>query len=86
MPDTADDVTDLVLSCARELLDRDDITADEDFFSAGGDSITAMHLVGQLARSTGLRVRTSLLFANPVLRDFAAEVGLLRQRSASRAA
>jgi aryl carrier-like protein len=80
--DIAADVTSLVLSSARDLLDREDITVDEDFFTAGGDSIAAMHLVGQLARRTGLRLRTSLLFANPVLRDFLSEVELVRQRSA----
>jgi acyl carrier protein len=77
MPDTAkdttEDLTSLVLSATRDLLDREDITIDDDFFSAGGDSVAAMHLVGHLARQTGLRLRTSLLFANPVLRDFVSQ-------------
>jgi aryl carrier-like protein len=77
-----EDMTSLVLSHTRELLDREDITIDDDFFSVGGDSIVAMHLVGQLARRTGLRLRTSLLFANPVLREFAVEAELLRDRAA----
>lgn len=76
-----EDMTSLVLSYARDLLDREDITIDDDFFSAGGDSIVAMHLVGQLARRTGLRLRTSLLFANPVLCDFVMEAELLRDRA-----
>jgi aryl carrier-like protein len=78
----AQDVTSLVLSCARDLLEQPDLTVGDDFFSAGGDSIVAMHFVGQLARQTGLRLRTSLLFANPVLRDFVKEVELMRQKAA----
>ena len=76
------DMTSLVLSYTRELLGCEDITIDDDFFSAGGDSIVAMHLVGQLARRTGLRLRTSLLFANPVLREFVSEAEMLRDKVA----
>ncbi|GGO99413.1 hypothetical protein GCM10012280_65790 [Wenjunlia tyrosinilytica] len=68
----------LVLELARELLDRPDLTMDEDFFSAGGDSITAMHLIGRLARQTGLRLRVAQIFANPTLRDLAASVEQVR--------
>ena len=68
----------LVLELAQELLERDDLTLDDDFFSAGGDSATAMHLVGRLARRTGLRLRVSQIFANPTLRDFATSIELVR--------
>ncbi|MFI6846752.1 phosphopantetheine-binding protein [Kitasatospora sp. NBC_00085] len=83
---TGGDLSALVLALAHELLERTDVRADEDFFSAGGDSILAMHLVGQLARRTGLKLRVSLLFANPVLRDFAAEVEQLRAAATAAAA
>ncbi|MFE4612669.1 acyl carrier protein [Streptomyces niveus] len=78
-----EDVPDLLLELTNELLERGDITLDEDFFATGGDSIVAMHLVGQLARRTGLRLRVSLLFANPVLRDFAEHVERLRGEAAA---
>lgn len=68
-----DDQT-LVLDLARELLERPDVTLDEDFFTAGGDSNTAMHLIGRLSRQTGLRLRVSQVFATPTLRDLAASV------------
>ncbi|MFH9262807.1 MULTISPECIES: acyl carrier protein [unclassified Streptomyces] len=77
----ADDVSALVLSLAGELLERADVALDEDFFSAGGDSVLAMHLVGHLARQTGVRVRVSLLFNHPVLRDFVEQVEQLRADS-----
>ncbi|GAA4834506.1 phosphopantetheine-binding protein [Kitasatospora terrestris] len=68
----------LVLSLARELVERADIGLDDDFFSVGGDSVLAMHLVSRLARQTALRLRVSVLFANPRLADFAAQVEQLR--------
>ncbi len=73
------DLAELVLSLTHDLLERTDVTLDDDFFSAGGDSIIAMHLVGQLARQTGLRLRVSIIFANPNLGEFAAAVEQLRQ-------
>jgi aryl carrier-like protein len=76
----------LIISVAVELLDNADVTLDDDFFSLGGDSILAMHLVGQLARQTGLRVRVSMIFANPKLTDFARAVGQLHDAGAARSA
>jgi aryl carrier-like protein len=73
------DIPALVAAAAGELLDRAETTLDDDFFSAGGDSMLAMHLVGRLSRATGLRVRVSQLFAAPVLRDFAAGIEQLRE-------
>lgn len=81
----AEDIPALVLTLTHELLERDDITLDDDFFSAGGDSVVAMHLVGQLARRTGLRLRVSLLFANPLLRDFTAQIQRVRAETAAAA-
>ena len=73
-PDRPANAAELVRALAQELLERTDVGLDDDFFSAGGDSIVAMHLVGQLARRLGLRLRVSLLFANPQLGAFASEV------------
>lgn len=63
----------LAVATTAELLDRDDVTLDDDFFLIGGDSMVAMHLVGRLVRSTGLRLRVSMVFEHPVLRDFVAQ-------------
>lgn len=68
------DIPALVVEIAGDLLDDADLSPDADFFSAGGDSMLAMHLVSRLARATGLRLRVRLLIANPVLGDFAAAV------------
>ncbi len=77
-----DDKAALVLAVAGELLDRQDLSLEDDFFSVGGDSLIAMHLVGRLSRLTGLRLRVTALFANPLLTDFVAYVDQLRQSSA----
>jgi aryl carrier-like protein len=69
-----DELDELVLSLSRELLERDDVSLDDDFFVAGGDSVLAVHLTGRLGRSTSRRVRATMLFANPVLREFAEEL------------
>ncbi|MGW2317437.1 acyl carrier protein [Streptomyces sp. NPDC001680] len=76
-----DDVSALVVSLANELLERTDVALDEDFFSAGGDSVLAMHLVGHLSRRTGLRLRVALLFSHPVLRDFTEQVERARAKA-----
>ncbi|MEU7790181.1 phosphopantetheine-binding protein [Amycolatopsis sp. NPDC049159] len=68
------DLTALTLRTASELLESEDLSLEDDFFSAGGDSLLAMHLVGRLARATGQRLRVSLLLENPVLADFAAAI------------
>lgn len=78
------DVQAVVLKHAQEILDREDITLDDDFFAVGGDSIVGMRFVGRVGRSVEVAVRMTLLFRLPVLRDFAVEVEtLVRQVEAS---
>jgi acyl carrier protein len=74
------DVQATVLEIAQQMLDRDDLTLDDDFFEMGGDSLVGMHFVGRIGRSVDLPVRMTLLFVHPVLRDFAAEVEALMQQ------
>jgi nonribosomal peptide synthetase MxcG len=71
----------LVVEIAGEVLGETGLSPGSDFFSAGGDSLLAMHLVSRVARATGLRVRVRLLIANPVLGDFAAAVAQLAEES-----
>jgi aryl carrier-like protein len=80
------DMPSLVCSTARDLLENPEIRLEDDFFAVGGDSILAMHLVGRLARATGLRLRVSLLIAHPVLGDFVRQIETLRQREGLRVA
>lgn len=79
---TENDIEAIVLEQARSILDRDGLTLDDDFFDSGGDSVVGMHFVGRVGRLLGLPIRTTLLFGNPVLRDFAAEVAAVQKRHA----
>ncbi len=83
---TAADIPTLVVAIAGDLLGDAPPSPNVDFFSAGGDSLLAMHLVSRLARATGLRLRVSLLIANPVLSDFAAAVAKLAEEPGGSAA
>jgi amino acid adenylation domain-containing protein len=62
----------------RELLGREEIGADDNFFSLGGDSLTALRMVAraqvELREQNGLRS----LFENPTLAEFAALYGRSR--------
>jgi hypothetical protein len=72
------DPASLVLMVVRDVLERPSVSLGDDFFSAGGDSLLAMHVVGRLSHTSGLPVRVSHLFAHPVLREFAAVLEQLR--------
>ena len=82
---SAADIPALVVAIAGDLLGDIDLSPTADFFSAGGDSLLAMHLVSRLARATGLRLRVRLLIGNPVLGDFAAKVAEMAESGASSA-
>jgi aryl carrier-like protein len=77
-PDGHLDLASLLLTVVRDVLEQPTVSLDDDFFTAGGDSLLAMHVVGRLSHASGLRVRVSHLFAHPVLREFAAALGQLR--------
>lgn len=76
------DLAELVLSLTHDLLEHDDVTLEDDFFSAGGDSMVAMYLIGQLAHRTGLRLRVSLIFANPTLGELVDAIDQLSDHAA----
>ncbi|GAA5198352.1 hypothetical protein GCM10023322_71510 [Rugosimonospora acidiphila] len=72
----------IVLEQARDLL-GDGISLSDDFFNVGGDSVTGMHFVGRVGRRLDLPIRTTLLFANSVLADFADGVAAVQRRQAA---
>lgn len=61
------DTETLVLRICEEVLGRTGVVAEDDFFSIGGDSVAAMHMIGRLRHETGLELRVRLLFEHPVL-------------------
>ncbi|CAO3437378.1 amino acid adenylation domain-containing protein [Azospirillum endophyticum] len=53
-----------ILALFRETLRKPDLTADTDFFAAGGDSILCLQLAAK-ARRSGLAITPKLIFAHP---------------------
>lgn len=52
----------LVLGQMREVLSNPELTATDDFYDAGGDSLLAAGLTGRLRRITGIDLPASLVF------------------------
>ncbi|MFJ4474305.1 non-ribosomal peptide synthase/polyketide synthase [Streptomyces xanthochromogenes] len=65
----------LVADAWKQVLDTDDIGADDDFFALGGDSILAVRVVSFLRAAYGTDVSPRLLFTHPTLSALAAALG-----------
>ncbi|QDE88854.1 non-ribosomal peptide synthetase [Myxococcus xanthus] len=61
----------------REVLGRTDVSAGDDFFQVGGDSILAMRLLSRLEEELGVPVPLATLFQYPVFRETADAVNEL---------
>ena len=70
-PPTEDPAAAAVLALFRETLRRPELTADTDFFAAGGDSILCLQLAAK-ARRSGLEITPKLIFAHPTAAALAA--------------
>ncbi|KQZ59169.1 MULTISPECIES: non-ribosomal peptide synthetase [unclassified Lysobacter] len=68
-----------VLAVWREVLGREDIGADEDFFALGGDSLSTLPLVFKLQAAFGVELALAAVFATPTV------AGLARAIDAQRA-
>ncbi|AZZ55048.1 MupA/Atu3671 family FMN-dependent luciferase-like monooxygenase [Rathayibacter iranicus] len=81
VPGGADGVNDIgkVLAIWREVLRDSSLTADSNFFEAGGDSMQAIQVLARIRRTFGIRVSASLMFRAQTPRAFS--LGL-RARSA----
>lgn len=64
------------------VLNIDSIGIDDNFFALGGDSLTAMRLVGRVSQHTGENVSIRTVFDNPTLRALAAAVSESMQANA----
>ncbi|MER6333483.1 acyl carrier protein [Streptomyces sp. NPDC014983] len=56
---------DLLVDIFRDVLSLPDLTAETDFYEAGGDSLTAFQITGRLQEILGADVPVSLVFAYP---------------------
>jgi acyl carrier protein len=58
----------------RSVLDVADIPEDADFIDLGGDSISAMQIVGRIQRRFGIRLSPDCILEQPTLAAFASRV------------
>ena len=68
---TATGTLDLLVGIFRDVLALADLTAETDFYEAGGDSLTAFQITGRLQEALGVDLPVSLVFAYPPPRDLA---------------
>ena len=54
-----------------DILERPDHGLDDNFFEAGGDSLSAARSINRIQQRTGQTVRMSLLFERPTARSLA---------------
>lgn len=69
--DTSADALALILAEFRSALAIPDLGPDDDFFDAGGHSLTATRIVGRLSSGHGLKLRFEDVFAHPTARALA---------------
>ncbi|MGW3111268.1 acyl carrier protein [Streptomyces sp. NPDC001091] len=62
---------DLLVGIFQDVLGLTDLTAETDFYEAGGDSLTAFQITGRLQEELGVDVPVSLVFAYPTPQDLA---------------
>ena len=60
-----------VLDCWRRMLNRPDIDLDHDFFEAGGHSLLAMRMLGEVNKKLNVKIPVSHLVEAPTARKFA---------------
>ncbi|MFE9450989.1 non-ribosomal peptide synthase/polyketide synthase [Streptomyces sp. NPDC006739] len=64
-----------VAAAWTDVLDTDEVGADDDFFALGGDSILAVRVTSRLRAAFGADVSPRLLFTHPTLSGLAAALG-----------
>jgi acyl carrier protein len=79
MPETRDGATEIsspeqlmpiVLEAWRRVLHDPELTASDDFFVAGGDSLLADQVMLEIAELTGIEIPVATLFMNPTATEF----------------
>ncbi|MGQ4489794.1 amino acid adenylation domain-containing protein [Streptomyces sp. SAS_281] len=70
-------VTATVLAIWREVLDLDDLDADEDLFDLGGHSLTITAIAGRIRKEYGVSVPFDVFFDSPTVHGVAACVAAL---------
>ncbi len=70
-----------LLALVRQLLENNEVTADENFFLAGGHSLLAMQLLIRIEEAFGLKLAVHQLFEAPTVGDLAILIGRVLDES-----
>ncbi len=70
------ELTERILDLWKEVLGVDDIEPDEDFFDAGGDSISAIRMLPELERRLGVEASVALIFDHSTAEELARALGV----------
>ena len=72
------EIEELIAGVWAEVLGRDGIRADDDFFALGGHSLVALRVVSRLKKRMGVVMPTKDIYRHPRLRDLAEHAETLR--------
>ncbi len=67
----------VVLAVWREVIGREDLSTDDDFFASGGDSLSTLPLVFKLQAALGVEVPLSAVFSTPTISGLAESIDRL---------
>lgn len=67
----------VVLAVWREVIGREDLSTDDDFFASGGDSLSTLPLVFKLQAALGIEVPLSAVFSTPTISGLAESIDRL---------
>jgi Phosphopantetheine attachment site. len=69
-----DEIEILLLQILTDVLKRDNIGIDDNFFEIGGHSLNAVKTISQIQKKLGVDLALKEIFYNPVLADIASKV------------
>lgn len=73
-PVATDRILDAVLTAYRQTLNNAEMTAEDDFFEFGGDSVQVMKAIDLIWEMTGVEVGLGLFFEFPTAAELAAAI------------
>jgi acyl carrier protein len=76
-----EDISVAIIETARQLLENEKISMCDNFFDAGGDSISAVRLAHAIRDKLGIRRSVRLIFESPTLGDLCNALHGLREEN-----
>jgi nonribosomal peptide synthetase VibF len=73
-PVATDSIFDAVLTAYRQTLNNAEMTAEDDFFEFGGDSVMVMKATDLISEMTGVEIGLGLFFTYPTAAELAAAI------------